>query len=270
VLGLRDYIHKCGFKSAVLGLSGGIDSALTAVLAVDALGKENVRGVSLPSQYSSSGSLDDARVLAANLGIRYDVVAIQPAFEAVKGQLDNIFAGLKEDTTEENIQARLRGVILMAMSNKFGSLLLTTGNKSEMAVGYCTLYGDMNGGLAVISDVPKTMVYRLSNWINRAQEIIPAASITKPPSAELRPNQTDQDSLPPYDVLDAILEEYVVNLKTSAEIVAMGFEEAVVKRIIRLIDFSEYKRRQAAPGLKVTSKAFGVGRRMPIAQRYRV
>ena len=270
VLGLRDYIHKCGFKSAVLGLSGGIDSALTAVIAVDALGKENVRGVSLPSQYSSTGSLDDARVLASNLGIRYDVVAIQPAFEAVKGQLANIFAGLKDDTTEENIQARLRGVILMAMSNKFGSLLLTTGNKSEMAVGYCTLYGDMNGGLAVISDVPKTMVYRLSNWINRAKEIIPAASITKPPSAELRPNQTDQDSLPPYDVLDAILEEYVVNLRTSAEITALGFDEAVVKRIIRLIDFSEYKRRQAAPGLKVTSKAFGVGRRMPIAQRYRV
>ena len=270
VLGLRDYIHKCGFKSAVLGLSGGIDSALTAVIAVDALGKENVRGVSLPSQYSSTGSLDDARVLAANLGIRYDVVAIQPAFEAGTRQLGNIFAGLQEDTTEENIQARLRGVVLMALSNKFGSLLLTTGNKSEMAVGYCTLYGDMNGGLAVISDVPKTMVYRLSNWINRAKEIIPAASITKPPSAELRPNQTDQDSLPPYDVLDAILEEYVVNLKTTAEITALGFDEAVVKRIIRLIDFSEYKRRQAAPGLKVTSKAFGVGRRMPIAQRYRV
>jgi len=269
VLGLRDYLHKCGFKSAVIGLSGGIDSALTAVIAVEALGKENVRGVSLPSQFSSQGSLGDARILAANLGIRYDVVAIQPAFEAVKGQLAPVFAGLKEDTTEENIQARLRGVILMAMSNKFGSLLLTTGNKSEMAVGYCTLYGDMNGGLAVISDVPKTMVYRISKWVNREREIIPTASITKAPSAELRPNQTDQDSLPPYEVLDAILEEYVVNLKTTRDIIAMGFDEATVKRVVRLIDTSEYKRRQAAPGLKVTSKAFGVGRRIPIAQRYR-
>jgi NAD+ synthase (glutamine-hydrolysing) len=277
VLGLRDYMHKCGFKSAVLGLSGGIDSALVAVLAVEALGKENVRGVSLPSQFSSQGSLDDARILAANLGIRYDVVPIQPAFEAVKGQLGDVFKGLKEDVAEENIQARLRGVILMAMSNKFGSLLLTTGNKSEMAVGYCTLYGDMNGGLAVISDVPKMMVYRISKWINsdatsragRAREIIPDASITKAPSAELRPDQKDQDSLPPYEVLDAILEEYVVNLKTTRDIIAMGFDEATVKRVVRLIDFSEYKRRQAAPGLKVTSKAFGVGRRIPIAQRYR-
>ena len=269
VLGLRDYLYKCGFKSAVLGLSGGIDSALTAAIAVDALGKENVRGVSLPSQFSSRGSLDDARQLAENLGIRYDVVPIRVPFDAVKHELGPLFAGLKEDTTEENIQARLRGVILMAMSNKFGSLLLTTGNKSEMAVGYCTLYGDMNGGLAVISDVPKTMVYRISKWVNREREIIPSDSITKPPSAELRPNQTDQDSLPPYDVLDAILEEYVVNLKTTRDIVAMGFDEATVKRVVRLIDFSEYKRRQAAPGLKVTSKAFGVGRRIPIAQRFR-
>jgi NAD+ synthase (glutamine-hydrolysing) len=269
VLGLRDYLHKCGFKSAVLGLSGGIDSALVAVLAVEALGKENVRGVSLPSQFSSQGSLDDARILAANLDIRYDVVPIQPAFEAVKGQLADVFKGLKEDVAEENIQARLRGVILMAMSNKFGSLLLTTGNKSEMAVGYCTLYGDMNGGLAVISDVPKMMVYRVSKWINREREIIPDASITKAPSAELRPDQKDQDSLPPYEILDAILEEYVVNLKTTRDIIAMGFDEATVKRVVRLIDFSEYKRRQAAPGLKVTSKAFGVGRRIPIAQRYR-
>jgi NAD+ synthetase len=269
VLGLRDYLFKCGFKSAVIGLSGGIDSALTAVLAVEALGKENVRGVSLPSQFSSQGSLDDARRLAANLGIQYDVVAIQPAFEAVKKQLAPVFAGVKEDTTEENIQARLRGVMLMAMSNKFGSLLLTTGNKSEMAVGYCTLYGDMNGGLAVISDVPKTMVYRIAKWVNCEREIIPTSSITKAPSAELRPNQTDQDSLPPYEVLDAILEEYVVNLKTTRDIIAMGFDEATVKRVVRLIDFSEYKRRQAAPGLKVTSKAFGVGRRIPIAQRYR-
>ena len=269
VLGLRDYLHKCGFKSAVLGLSGGIDSALVAVLAVEALGKENVRGVSLPSQFSSPGSLDDARILAANLGIRYDVVPIQPAFEAVKGQLGDVFAGLKEDVAEENIQARLRGVMLMAFSNKFGSLLLTTGNKSEMAVGYCTLYGDMNGGLAVISDVPKMMVYRVSKWINRDREIIPAASITKAPSAELRPDQKDQDSLPPYETLDAILEEYVVHLKTTRDIIALGFDEATVQRVVRLIDGSEYKRRQAAPGLKVTSKAFGVGRRIPIAQRYR-
>jgi NAD+ synthetase len=269
VLGLRDYLHKCGFKSAVLGLSGGIDSALTAVLAVEALGAENVRGVSLPSQFSSQGSLDDARGLAANLGIRYDVIPIERAFEAVKAELGGVFAGLKEDTTEENIQARLRGVMLMALSNKFGSLLLTTGNKSEMAVGYCTLYGDMSGGLAVISDVPKTVVYRVARWINRGREIIPAASITKAPSAELRPNQTDQDSLPPYEILDAILEEYVVNLRCPSEIVAMGFDEATVKRVVRLIDFSEYKRRQAAPGLKVTTKAFGVGRRIPIAQRYR-
>ena len=269
VVGLRDYIHKCGFSSVVLGLSGGIDSALTACLAVAALGAEHVRGVSLPSQFSSQGSLDDARAIAERLGIRYDVIAIQPPFEAVRGQLGAVFAGRTEDTTEENIQARLRGVTLMALSNKFGSLLLTTGNKSELAVGYCTLYGDMCGGLAVISDVPKTMVYRLARWINRDKEIIPTASITKPPSAELRPNQTDQDSLPPYDVLDAILEAYVVQGKSAAEIMAAGFDEATVKRVVRLIDLNEYKRRQAAPGLKVTSKAFGVGRRIPIAQKFR-
>ena len=269
-LGLRDYLHKCGFKSAVLGLSGGIDSALTACIAVTALGRENVRGVSLPSQYSSQGSLDDARILAERLGIRYDVIPIQPAFESTKKQLQPVFEGKPEDAAEENIQARLRGVILMAMSNKFGSLLLTTGNKSELAVGYCTLYGDMCGGLAVISDVPKTMVYRLAKWINREKELIPAASITKPPSAELRPNQTDQDSLPPYDILDAILDAYVVQGKTLSEIVASGFNEQTVKRVIRLIDFNEYKRRQAAPGLKVTSKAFGVGRRIPIAQKYQI
>jgi NAD+ synthetase len=268
VLGTRDYLHKCGFKSAVLGLSGGIDSALTAVIAANALGRENVRGVSLPSQFSSQGSLDDARNLAQNLGIRYDVIPIQPMFVAAKEQLKNIFAGRAEDTAEENIQARLRGVILMAMSNKFGSLLLTTGNKSELAVGYCTLYGDMCGGLAVISDVPKTMVYRISNWINREREIIPAASITKPPSAELRPNQTDQDSLPPYDVLDAILESYVVENRAPKEIIAAGFAEPIVRRVVRLINLSEYKRRQAAPGLKVTTRAFGVGRRVPVAQRH--
>jgi NAD+ synthetase len=269
VLGLRDYLHKCGFKSAVLGLSGGIDSALVACQAAAALGRENVRGVSLPSQFSSPGSLEDARRLAQNLGIHYEVIPIQPAFVTLKAELQPAFAGRPEDTTEENIQARLRGVILMALSNKFGSLLLTTGNKSELAVGYCTLYGDMCGGLAVISDVPKTMVYRLAKWVNRAKEVIPAASITKAPSAELRPNQTDQDSLPPYEVLDAILDAYVVQGKTPAEMVAAGFAEATVKRVVRLIDANEYKRRQAAPGLKVTSKAFGVGRRMPIAQQYR-
>jgi NAD+ synthetase len=262
-------LHKCGFKSAVLGLSGGIDSALVAVLAVAALGKENVRGLSLPSQYSSQGSLDDAAMLARNLGIQYDTVAIKPVFEQCKTQLQDVFAGRAEDVAEENLQARIRGTLLMAMSNKFGSLLLTTGNKSELAVGYCTLYGDMNGGLAVISDVPKMMVYRLSKWINREREIIPAASITKAPSAELRPNQTDQDSLPPYEILDAILEAYVVHAQSPREIIAAGFDGATVKRIVRLIDLSEYKRRQAAPGLKVTTKAFGIGRRVPVAQKYR-
>jgi NAD+ synthase (glutamine-hydrolysing) len=270
VLGLRDYLHKCGFKSAVLGLSGGIDSALVASLAVSALGRENVRGVSLPSQFSSPGSLEDARLLAERLGIHYEVIPIQSAFTTLKHELQPAFAGKTEDTTEENIQARLRGVILMALSNKFGSLLLTTGNKSELAVGYCTLYGDMCGGLAVISDVPKTMVYQLARWINREKEIIPASSITKPPSAELRANQTDQDTLPPYEVLDGILDAYVVQGKTPAQMAAAGFDEATVKRVIRLIDSNEYKRRQAAPGLKVTSKAFGVGRRMPIAQRFQI
>ncbi len=269
VLGLRDYLHKCGFRSALLGLSGGIDSALTAVIAADALGRENVRGVSLPSQFSSPGSLDDARKLAETLGIQYDVVPIQPMFASAREQLKSVFAGRPEDATEENIQARLRGLVLMAFSNKFGSLLLTTGNKSELAVGYCTLYGDMCGGLAVISDVPKTMVYRIAKWINRDREIIPSASITKAPSAELRPNQTDQDSLPPYDVLDAILEDYIVAGRSAAEIIASGQDPATVRRVIGLIDRNEYKRRQSAPGLKVTSKAFGVGRRIPIAQRYR-
>ncbi len=267
-LGLRDYFYKCGFKSAVLGLSGGIDSAVTACLAASALGPENVHGVSLPSQFSSQGSLDDARILAEQLGIRYDVIAIQPPFESVKHQLKPTFGDRPEDTAEENIQARLRGVILMALSNKFGSLLLTTGNKSELAVGYCTLYGDMCGGLAVISDVPKTMVYRLAKWINRNRQVIPIDSITKPPSAELRPNQTDQDSLPSYETLDAILDHYVIYGRSMSEIVAQGFDEPTVRRVVRLIDINEYKRRQAAPGLKVTTKAFGVGRRIPIAQRY--
>jgi NAD+ synthetase len=269
VMGLRDYFHKCGFKSAVLGLSGGIDSAVVACLAAAALGAEHVHGVSLPSQFSSQASADDARLLAQRLGIAYDVIPIQPCFESVRHQLKDVFAGRAEDTTEENLQARLRGVLLMGLSNKFGSLLLTTGNKSELAVGYCTLYGDMCGGLAVISDVPKTMVYRLANWINRGGELIPLSSITKPPSAELRPNQTDQDTLPPYDVLDAILDQYVVQGRCFREILDMGYSEAVVRQVIRLIDTNEYKRRQAAPGLKVTTKAFGVGRRFPIAQRYR-
>jgi NAD+ synthetase len=275
VLGTRDYLGKCGFRAAVLGLSGGIDSAVVACLAVAALGAENVRGLSLPSEFSSQGSLDDARELARNLGIRHDVVPIQTAFAAVKGQLKPLFEGRAEDTTEENIQARLRGVTLMAMSNKFGSLLLTTGNKSELAVGYCTLYGDMCGGLAVISDVPKTMVYRLARWINDdarrrlGRELIPQASITKPPSAELRPNQTDQDSLPPYDVLDDILERHVIRQSSAREIIGAGHDEATVRRVIRLIDGAEYKRRQAAPGIKVTTKAFGVGRRIPVAQRWR-
>jgi NAD+ synthetase len=269
VLGMRDYVGKCGFRSVVLGLSGGIDSALVAALAVDALGAENVRGLALPTEFSSAGSIDDARSLAANLGIRFDVVPIQGSFEALKRQMGPLFEGRPEDTTEENLQARLRGVTLMAMSNKFGSLLLTTGNKSELAVGYCTLYGDMCGGLAVISDLPKTWVYRVSRWMNRDREIIPSSSITKAPSAELRPNQTDQDSLPPYEVLDAILEAYVVEDRPAAEIIATGFSEADVRRVVRLIDLSEYKRRQAAPGLKVTSRAFGVGRRQPVAQRWR-
>ncbi len=269
VLGMRDYVGKCGFRSVVLGLSGGIDSALVAALAADALGAENVRGLALPTEFSSAGSIDDARSLAANLGIRFDVVPIQGSFEALKLQMGPLFEGRSEDTTEENLQARLRGVTLMAMSNKFGSLLLTTGNKSELAVGYCTLYGDMCGGLAVISDLPKTWVYRVSRWMNRDREIIPSSSITKAPSAELRPNQTDQDSLPPYEVLDAILEAYVVEDRSAAEIIATGFSEADVRRVVRLIDLSEYKRRQAAPGLKVTSRAFGVGRRQPVAQRWR-
>ncbi|MGY8676039.1 MAG: NAD(+) synthase, partial [Verrucomicrobiia bacterium] len=268
VLGVRDYLGKCGFKSVVLGLSGGVDSAITAVIAADALGAENVRGVAMPSQYSSQGSKADAKQLADNLGIRYDVIPIEPSFAAMKGQLDEVFTGQDEDVTEENIQARLRGVTLMAMSNKFGSLLLTTGNKSELAVGYCTLYGDMCGGLAVISDVPKTMVYRISRRINREREIIPWNTIEKPPSAELRPDQKDQDSLPEYEVLDAILDRFVVDCESAEQIIAAGFNEEEVRKVVRLIEINEYKRRQAAPGLKVTEKAFGVGRRIPVARRF--
>lgn len=275
VLGTRDYLHKCGFQSVVLGLSGGIDSAVVACLAVAALGADHVRGLSLPSEYSSVGSLDDARDLARNLGIAYDVVPIQGPFLAMKDQLAPVFIGRAEDTTEENLQARLRGVTLMAMSNKFGSLLLTTGNKSELAVGYCTLYGDMCGGLAVISDVPKTWVYRVAHWINEdslrrnGRILIPDPTITKPPSAELRPNQTDQDSLPPYEVLDAILDGYVVKNQSHDQLMESGLDPVAVRRVVKLIDGSEYKRRQAAPGLKITTKAFGVGRRIPIAQKWR-
>ena len=268
VLGLRDYFRKCGFKSAVLGLSGGIDSALTAVLAVEALGSEHVTGVAMPGPYSSEGSLRDALLLAETLGITCLKIPIKESYQVMKAGLAGAFEGRPEDATEENLQARLRGVTMMALSNKFGSLLLTTGNKSELAVGYCTLYGDMCGGLAVISDLPKTLVYALSRWINRDREIIPADTIEKPPSAELRPNQTDQDSLPPYDVLDAILALYVEENLPVREIVARGHDEALVRRITGLVDRNEYKREQAAPGLKVTGRAFGMGRRLPLAQRY--
>ena len=223
----------------------------------------------MPSPYSSQGSLDDSKALAGNLGIQYDVISIHDGFKMMKTSLEPIFGGRSEDVAEENMQARLRGLILMAVSNKFGSLVLTTGNKSELAVGYCTLYGDMCGGLAVISDVPKTKVFELAQWINRSREIIPEATILKPPSAELRADQKDEDSLPPYDVLDEILERYVVKSQSMAEVVAGGFDELTVQRVARLIDLNEYKRRQAAPGLKVTSKAFGVGRRIPVAQRYK-
>ena len=268
ILGVRDYFSKCGFRSAVIGLSGGIDSAVTAAIAVAALGKENVVGVSMPSEYSSQGSLDDAAILAKNLGIIRHLIPIKELFEVLKNQFKGIFAGRTEDTTEENMQSRLRGLILMSLSNKFGHLLLTTGNKSELAVGYCTIYGDMCGGLAVISDVPKTMIYRLAHWINRASEIIPRASIEKPPSAELKLDQRDQDTLPAYDLLDEILELYVEEHLSPEDIVQRGFEPDTVRWIQRRVDMNEYKRRQAAPGLRVTSLAFGIGWRMPIAQRY--
>jgi NAD+ synthase (glutamine-hydrolysing) len=268
VLGVRDYFSKCGFKTAVMGLSGGIDSAVTAAIAVAALGNENVIGVSMPSEYSSTGSLDDAAALAANLGIVRHVIPIKEPLEVLKEQFKEVFAGKSEDATEENMQSRLRGLILMSMSNKFGHLLLTTGNKSELAVGYCTIYGDMCGGLAVISDVPKTMIYRLAHWINREKEIIPHASITKPPSAELKPGQTDQDTLPPYDLLDEILQLYVEDHLSPEDITKLGFEPGIVRWIQSRVDMNEYKRRQAAPGLRVTSLAFGIGWRMPIAQRY--
>jgi NAD+ synthetase len=276
-LGIRDYVHKCGFKSVIVGLSGGIDSALVAVLAAEALGADKVLGVSMPARYSSAGSLSDAEALAKNLGIRYEVLPIEPVFQSVEKQLAKVFAGTKPNEAEENVQSRLRGVTLMALSNKFGALVLTTGNKSEVAVGYCTLYGDMCGALAVIADVFKTDIYKIARWVNsdpasradREREIIPAASITKPPSAELRPDQKDQDSLPPYETLDQILDAYVVQNLSKEEIIRLGFDAAVVNDVINKVTFSEYKRRQAAPGLKVSPRAFGMGRRIPIAQRFR-
>jgi NAD+ synthase (glutamine-hydrolysing) len=273
-LGLRDYGLKSGFRRALVAISGGIDSAVVAALAAAAFGPENVVGVSLPSPISSPHSKDDAQQLARNLGIRCETMAIADLVAAAEGALAPVFAGRPRDVTEENIQARVRGVLMMALSNKFGSLLLSTGNKSEMAVGYCTLYGDMCGGLAVISDVYKTQVYALASWINaearRAGRTppIPQSTIDKPPSAELRPGQTDQDSLPPYDVLDAILKGYIEEGLARADLVAQGFAEAVVNDVVRKVDLNEYKRKQAAPGLKITPLAFGVGRRIPIVQKY--
>jgi NAD+ synthase (glutamine-hydrolysing) len=271
VLGTRDYIQKCGFQRAIVGLSGGIDSALTAAIAADAVGPENVIGVGMPGPYSSQGSIDDARSLAQNLGIRFELLSINPAYEAYRRILKDVFAGQKEDVTEENIQSRARGALLMALSNKFGAIVLSTGNKSELGVGYCTLYGDMVGGLAVISDVPKTLVYRLADYVNSRRPVIPQATIEKPPSAELRPDQKDSDSLPPYEILDAVLEDYVEDLLPSEQIAAhRGFDLELVKRVVRLVDRAEYKRQQAAPGLKISPKAFGYGRRFPIAARSEV
>jgi NAD+ synthase/NAD+ synthase (glutamine-hydrolysing) len=270
VLGIRDYAGTCGFRSAVLGLSGGIDSALVAALAVEALGAENVTGLAMPSPYSSEGSVSDARALAANLGIRCDVLPIGSLFEDARRTLAPLFGGLPEDVTEENVQSRLRGMLLMAVSNKKGPLVLTTGNKSELAVGYCTLYGDMCGGLAPISDLPKMRVYALARHLNAraGRALIPEASLTKAPSAELRPGQTDQDSLPPYPLLDAILESLVErNLSLAAAARRTGAPLPLVRKIAMQVDRAEYKRNQAAPGLKVSAKAFGSGRRIPIAQR---
>ena len=268
VLGTRDYVHKCGFERAIIGLSGGIDSALTAVIAVDALGPENVIGVGMPGPYSSPGSIDDARQLAKNLGIRFELLAIGQIYEASRQTLAPAFAGLPEDVTEENIQSRSRGLLLMSLSNKFNALVLSTGNKSELGVGYCTLYGDMVGGLAVISDVPKTLVYRLSAYVNSRRPVIPQATIEKPPSAELRPDQKDSDSLPPYDVLDPILEDYVEESRSAEQIAqSHDFDLDLVKRVVRMIERSEYKRQQAAPGIKISAKAFGYGRRVPIAAK---
>ena len=271
VLGTRDYVRKTGFRKVLIGLSGGIDSALVAAIACDALGAENVLGVGMPSQYSSSGSVEDSRRLAANLGMRFEILAIEPLFREFSQTLEPLFAGLKADLTEENLQSRIRGTLLMALSNKFNSLVLTTGNKSEMAVGYCTLYGDMVGALAVIGDLVKTRVYALSRWVNRNGEVIPEAILTKAPSAELRPDQKDTDSLPPYEVLDPILEAYVERYESPAQIVGRyGFAAETVEQVVRLVERTEYKRQQAAPVLKVTPKSFGMGRRFPIAARVQV
>lgn len=269
VLGTRDYIHKCSFRKAIVGLSGGIDSALTAAIAADAVGPENVMGVGMPGPYSSQGSIDDARELAKNLGIRFELLSINPAYEAYRQILRDVFAGRQEDVTEENIQSRARGALLMALSNKFCAIVLSTGNKSELGVGYCTLYGDMVGGLAVISDVPKTLVYRLAKYVNSQRPVIPQASLEKPPSAELRPDQKDIDSLPPYEILDAILEDYVEDAHSAEQIAAdRKFDIQLVRRVIRMVDLAEYKRQQAAPGLKISPKAFGYGRRIPIAAKF--
>jgi NAD+ synthetase len=271
VLGTRDYVHKCGFRRVIVGLSGGIDSALTATIAADAVGPENVIGVSMPGPYSSRGSIDDARSLATNLGIRFELIRITETYDSFIKALKSSFAGRDEDVTEENLQSRIRGTVVMSLSNKLGALVLATSNKSELGVGYTTLYGDMVGGLAVISDVPKTMVYRLSQWVNSRRPVIPKSTLEKPPSAELRPDQKDTDSLPPYDVLDTILEDYVEDYKTAEQISReRGYDFNLVRSIIRMVEKSEYKRQQAAIGLKISEKAFGVGRRFPIAARHEV
>jgi NAD+ synthase/NAD+ synthase (glutamine-hydrolysing) len=267
VLGVRDYVTKTRFSKVLLGLSGGIDSALTAAIAAEAMGPDNVLGVLMPSRYSSGGSVDDSVELARNLGIKTLTLPISDIMQTYDGVLAAAFEGHAADVTEENIQSRIRGNLLMALSNKYGSLLLTTGNKSEMSVGYCTLYGDMNGGLAVIADLPKMMVYRVSRWRNRVRPDIPESILTKAPSAELRPNQTDQDSLPPYDLLDQILELHIERCQSAEEIIAQGFDEATVRRVLRLVRMAEFKRKQAAPVLKVTSRAFGTGWRMPIVRQ---
>ena len=261
-------MKKCSFKKVVLGLSGGIDSALVAALACDALGAENVLGLMMPSQFSSPSSLDDAKLLAKKLKMKTQTLSIEPLYKAYLETLKKPFAKTKFNETEENIQARIRGNILMAFSNKFGHLVLSTGNKSEMAVGYCTLYGDMSGGLCVLGDVPKTLVYKLATWRNHQQEVIPKNTLTKPPSAELRPNQTDQDSLPPYETLDGMMKAYVEEHLSLDEIIKLGYDATIVKKILKLIDHNEYKRSQAALTLRITTKAFGSGRHLPIAQGY--